>query len=71
MSGRIIAGYATIHEDRLIAPWAGIADAVHAHGARLIMQLSHSGRQMDVPGIQNIHQKTNPTTMHWCGHSSW
>lgn len=62
MSGRIIAGYATIHEDRLIAPWRRIAEAVHGHGARLIMQLSHSGRQMDVPGIQNIHQSTLSST---------
>jgi 2,4-dienoyl-CoA reductase-like NADH-dependent reductase (Old Yellow Enzyme family) len=55
MSGRIIAGYATIHEDRLIKPWKTITDAVHAHGSRMIMQLSHSGRQMDVPGLQNLH----------------
>jgi 2,4-dienoyl-CoA reductase (NADPH2) len=52
MSGRIIAGYATIHDDRLIAPWSRIARAVQEHGAKLIMQLSHSGRQMDLPGLQ-------------------
>lgn len=62
MSGRIIAGYATIHEDRLIEPWSGIARAVQHHGAKLIMQLSHSGRQMDVPGVQNLHQTTLSAT---------
>ncbi|MDP1907192.1 MAG: NADH:flavin oxidoreductase, partial [Hyphomicrobium sp.] len=62
MSGRIIAGYATIHEDRVIEPWSGIARAVQHHGAKLIMQLSHSGRQMDVPGIQNLHQTTLSAT---------
>lgn len=62
MSGRIIAGYATIHEDRLIEPWAEVARAVQAHGTRMIMQLSHSGRQMDVPGLQNLHQSTLSST---------
>ncbi len=62
MSGRIIAGYASIHEDRLIEPWSGIARAVQHHGAKLIMQLSHSGRQMDVPGVQNLHQTTLSAT---------
>jgi 2,4-dienoyl-CoA reductase (NADPH2) len=62
MSGRIIAGYATIHEDRLIEPWSRIARAVQDHGARMIMQLSHSGRQMDVPGVQNLHQSTLSAT---------
>lgn len=62
MSGRIIAGYATIHEDRLIEPWSAIAHAVHGYGAKMIMQLSHSGRQMDVPGLQNLHQSTLSST---------
>jgi len=53
MDGRIIAGYATIHDDRLIPGWAKLGEAVHAHGARYILQLSHSGRQMDLPGIHN------------------
>jgi 2,4-dienoyl-CoA reductase (NADPH2) len=62
MSGRIIASYATIHEDRLIDPWSTIARAVQAYGAKMIMQLSHSGRQMDVPGLQNLHQSTLSST---------
>lgn len=62
MSGRIIAGYATIHEDRLIDPWSKVVRAVHHYGARMIMQLSHSGRQMDVPGLQNLHQSSLSST---------
>jgi len=62
MNGRIIAGYATIHEDRLIDPWSEIARAVQRHGAKMIMQLSHSGRQMDVPGVQNLHHSTLSST---------
>lgn len=62
LSGRIIAGYATIHDDALIEPWSAIARAVHQHGTKLIMQLSHSGRQMDVPGVQNLHLSTLSAT---------
>ncbi|MEZ5857367.1 MAG: NADH:flavin oxidoreductase [Hyphomicrobiaceae bacterium] len=62
MSGRIIAGYATIHEDRLIAPWQRIARRVHDHGCKIIMQLSHSGRQMDLPGLQQIGKPTLSST---------
>lgn len=62
MSGRIIASYATIHDDSLIEPWSKIARAVQHHGTAMIMQLSHSGRQMDLPGLQNLHQTTlSPT----------
>jgi 2,4-dienoyl-CoA reductase (NADPH2) len=62
MSGRIIAGYATIHADELISPWSAIAQAVQRHGTKLIMQLSHSGRQMDLPGVQNLHKSTLSST---------
>ncbi len=62
MSGRIIAGYATIHEDRLIAPWQRIARRIHDHDAKVIMQLSHSGRQMDLPGLQQIDKPTLSST---------
>ena len=51
--GRIIAGYATIHRDDFIPYWAKIGESVHAHGTKFIVQLSHSGRQLDLPGIHN------------------
>lgn len=62
MAGRIIAGYATIHKDAYIPLWAKVAESVHKHGAKLLMQLSHSGRQMDVPGVQNQHRETLSST---------
>ncbi len=56
MSGRIIAGYATMHSDRLIPLWAKLAEAIHSYDCKYIMQLSHSGRQMDLPGVHNQHR---------------
>lgn len=53
MEGRIIAGYGTVHSDEFIPLWRKLGESVHAHGSKFIMQLSHSGRQMDVPGIHN------------------
>src|SRR5271156_450726 len=53
MEGRIIASYATVHRDDFIPLWAKVGEAVHSFGAKFIMQLSHSGRQMDLPGVHN------------------
>ncbi|MEZ5787076.1 MAG: NADH:flavin oxidoreductase [Xanthobacteraceae bacterium] len=53
MEGRIIAGYATMHRDEFIPAWATLGEAVHSFDCRFIMQLSHSGRQMDIPGVHN------------------
>ncbi|MGI9410286.1 MAG: NADH:flavin oxidoreductase [Hyphomicrobiaceae bacterium] len=62
MSGRIIAGYATIHSDEFIPLWAQLIEAVHRRGCKYIIQLSHSGRQMDLPGVHNQHRPTlSPT----------
>jgi 2,4-dienoyl-CoA reductase (NADPH2) len=54
IEGRIINQYATIHRDDFIPLWAKIVDSVHDHGSKFIIQLSHSGRQMDLPGIHNL-----------------
>ncbi|MEM6608067.1 MAG: NADH:flavin oxidoreductase [Pseudomonadota bacterium] len=64
MDGRIIAGYATIHRDDFIPLWAKLGEAVRAHGSKYILQLSHSGRQMDLPGIHNQHRPTPSPTSH-------
>ncbi|MFO1070242.1 MAG: NADH:flavin oxidoreductase [Geminicoccaceae bacterium] len=53
IEGRIIAGYATVHRDEFIPLWAKLGEAVRSFGSRFIMQLSHSGRQMDLPGVHN------------------
>ncbi len=62
MRGRIVANYATIHRDDQIPLWARLGEAVHRHGAKYILQLSHSGRQQDIPGISNQHRKTLSST---------
>lgn len=56
MDGRIIAGYATIHRDDFIPLWQRLGEAVHRFDCRFILQLSHSGRQMDLPGVHNQHR---------------
>jgi 2,4-dienoyl-CoA reductase (NADPH2) len=62
MEGRIIAGYATIHRDDFIPLWAKLGEAVHSFDCKFIMQLSHSGRQMDLPGIHNQHRPALSST---------
>jgi 2,4-dienoyl-CoA reductase-like NADH-dependent reductase (Old Yellow Enzyme family) len=62
MEGRIIAGYATIHRDDLIPLWARLGEAVHRFDCKFIMQLSHSGRQMDIPGVHNAHRPSLSST---------
>lgn len=69
MEGRIIANYATIDRDDFIPLWERLGEAVHAHGAKYIMQLSHSGRQMDLPGVHNqarlsLSSTSQPETLH-------
>jgi 2,4-dienoyl-CoA reductase (NADPH2) len=53
MEGRIIAGYATVHRDAFIPHWQKLGEAVHSFDCKFIMQLSHSGRQLDIPGVHN------------------
>ena len=50
--GRIIPNYATIHKDDRIPFWRKVGEAVHAYDCKFIMQLSHGGRQRDVPDIE-------------------
>jgi 2,4-dienoyl-CoA reductase-like NADH-dependent reductase (Old Yellow Enzyme family) len=53
MEGRIVSGYATIHRDDFIPLWQRLGEAVRSFDCRFLLQLSHSGRQMDLPGIHN------------------
>jgi len=52
MRGRIMPNYATIDRDDCIPFWREVGRAVHAFDCRYILQLSHGGRQRDVPGIE-------------------
>jgi 2,4-dienoyl-CoA reductase-like NADH-dependent reductase (Old Yellow Enzyme family) len=50
--GRIMPNYATIDTDERIAFWRKVGEAVHQYDCKYILQLSHGGRQRDVPGIE-------------------
>jgi 2,4-dienoyl-CoA reductase-like NADH-dependent reductase (Old Yellow Enzyme family) len=50
--GRIIPNYATIHHDDRIPFWRKVGEAVHQYDCKYILQLSHGGRQRDVPDLE-------------------
>jgi 2,4-dienoyl-CoA reductase (NADPH2) len=62
LEGRIAANYATVHRDDFIPLWERVGKAVHQWDCKFIMQLSHSGRQMDVPGVSNQGRPTISST---------
>ena len=49
--GRILPNYATIVSDDRIPFWRALGQAVHEHDCKYILQLSHGGRQRDIPTI--------------------
>ena len=52
LRGRIVPNYATIHRDEHIEFWRELGRQVHEHDCKFIMQLSHSGRQRDIGGVE-------------------
>ena len=52
MRGRIMPNYATIDSDNRVPFWRELGNRVHEHDCRFILQLSHGGRQRDIPGIE-------------------
>jgi len=54
VSGRILPNYAMIDSDDKIHFWSEVGKRVHEYGCKFIMQLSHGGRQRDIPGIENF-----------------
>src|SRR5580765_1001765 len=50
--GRIMPNYATIDRDERIPFWRELGKRVHEYDCRYILQLSHGGRQRDIPGIE-------------------
>jgi 2,4-dienoyl-CoA reductase-like NADH-dependent reductase (Old Yellow Enzyme family) len=52
MRGRIVPNYATIDRDACIPFWRELGERVHEQDCKFILQLSHGGRQRDVPGIE-------------------
>ena len=62
--GRIMPNYAMIDDDDKIPFWREVGRAVHEYDCRFIMQLSHSGRQRDVPGVENFMNNGLSSTSH-------
>jgi 2,4-dienoyl-CoA reductase-like NADH-dependent reductase (Old Yellow Enzyme family) len=60
--GRIMPNYATIDSDDKIPFWREVGKRVHSHDCRYILQLSHSGRQQDIPGVENQFRKPLSST---------
>jgi 2,4-dienoyl-CoA reductase (NADPH2) len=54
IQGRIVPNYATIDRDANIPFWREIGKRVHEHDCRFLMQLSHSGRQRDINGVEFV-----------------
>src|SRR5882762_4481730 len=52
LRGRIMPNYATIDRDDRIPFWRAVGMAVHEYECKYILQLSHGGRQRDVPGVE-------------------
>src|SRR5215218_944561 len=55
--GRIVPNYATIDDDDKIPFWKALGRAVHEHDCKYILQLSHSGRQQDIQGVENEYRR--------------
>jgi 2,4-dienoyl-CoA reductase-like NADH-dependent reductase (Old Yellow Enzyme family) len=62
LRGRIMPNYAMIDSDDKIPFWRALGEAVHRHDCKYIVQLSHSGRQRDNPGVENFKQKALSST---------
>ena len=60
IEGRITPQVAMIHDDRTIPFWRTVGETVRSHNCKYILQLSHSGRQRDIEGVENttIHPHT-------------
>jgi 2,4-dienoyl-CoA reductase (NADPH2) len=54
IEGRIQPNYAMIDNDDKIPFWRAVAKKVHEYDCKYIIQLSHSGRQRDNPGVENL-----------------
>ena len=67
LRGRIVPNYATIHRDEHIPFWRELGERVHEHDCKYIMQLSHSGRQRDIRGIEHalsLSSTAKPESLH-------
>jgi 2,4-dienoyl-CoA reductase (NADPH2) len=52
-AGRVLPNYAMIDRDERVDFWRTVGQRVKRHGCLFILQLSHSGRQQDIAGVEN------------------
>ncbi len=60
--GRILTRYATIDDDDKIPFWEKVCQRVREHDCEYILQLSHSGRQQDIGGVENLFKPALSST---------
>lgn len=60
--GRIMPNYAMIDHDDKIPFWRKVGEMARHYDCKFIMQLSHSGRQRDVSGVENLMNKSLSST---------
>lgn len=60
--GRIVPNYAMIDNDDKIPFWKALGKAVHEYDCKYVLQLSHSGRQQDLSGIENQYRRALSST---------
>ncbi len=60
--GRIMPNFAMMDNDDKIPFWRELGKRVHGENCRYIMQLSHSGRQQDMQGAENIYKVAQSST---------
>src|SRR5215475_14545518 len=60
--GRILVRYAMIDNDDKIPFWREIGNRVHEYDCRFLMQLTQSGRQQDMGGVENLFHKAQSWT---------
>ncbi|MCC5615547.1 NADH:flavin oxidoreductase [Nostoc sp. CHAB 5836] len=60
--GIIMPNYATIHSDETVPFWRKVGEKVHEYDCKFILQLSHSGRQQDIGGVENLGKKALSST---------
>jgi len=53
LRGRVMPGYAMMESDDRIPFWREVGEVVHRYDCKFILQLTHAGRQRDIPGVEN------------------
>jgi len=53
--GRVLPNYAMIDDDDKVPFWRVVGERVHRHECAFFLQLSYSGRQRDIAGVENAN----------------